>query len=65
MNGAQAFAAMQGRDYVTPDDVKAMAPSILAHRLILRGHSVSTGVENAELVIEDLLKKIEVPTEKL
>jgi hypothetical protein len=42
-----------------------MAPSILAHRLILRGHSVSTGVENAELVIEDLLKKIEVPTEKL
>jgi MoxR-like ATPase len=65
MNGAQAFAAMQGRGYVTPDDVKAMAPSILAHRLILRGHSVSTGVENAELVIEDLLKKIEVPTEKL
>lgn len=65
MNASQAYAAIQGRDYVTPDDVKKMAPSILAHRLILRGHSISTGVENAELVIEDLLKKIEVPTEKI
>lgn len=65
MNASQAYAAIQGRDYVTPDDVKKMAPSILAHRLILRGHSISTGVENAELAIEDLLKKIEVPTEKI
>ncbi|HBN84002.1 MAG TPA: magnesium chelatase [Clostridiales bacterium] len=65
MNAAQAYAAIRGRDYVTPDDVKKMAPSILAHRLILRGHSISTGVENAELVIEDLLKKVPVPTEKI
>ena len=65
MNATQAYAAIRGRDYVTPDDVKKMAPSILAHRLILRGHSISTGVENAELVIEDLLKKVPVPTEKI
>jgi len=65
MNGAQAYAAIKGRDYVTPDDIKKMAPSVLAHRLILRGHSISTGVENAELIIEDILKRIEVPTEKI
>jgi MoxR-like ATPase len=44
---SQALAALRGRDYVTPDDVKALAPLTLTHRLIvkpesqLRGRSVS------------------------
>ena len=35
---ARAWAALRGRDFVTPDDVKAMAGSALAHRLILQPH---------------------------
>src|SRR5439155_25387263 len=33
---ARAYAAMSGRDFVTPDDIKGMAPPVLEHRLILR-----------------------------
>ncbi|MBI3953126.1 MAG: MoxR family ATPase [Chloroflexi bacterium] len=48
---SQARAALQGRDYVLPDDVKALAPSVLAHRLLLgaesrlRGHSAADAVK--------------------
>jgi len=58
---AQAKAAVEGRDYCTPDDVKELAVAVLAHRLI---ESVSLGVPNsleAEGVMGDILETVEVP----
>ena len=61
MRCAQAFAAIRGRDYVIPDDVKALAVPVLAHRVILRGmHHQLTG----EAFIRSLLDQIPVPTEE-
>jgi len=61
MRCAQALAAIRGRDYVIPDDVKALAAPVLAHRVILRGmHHQLTG----EAFIRSLLDQIPVPTEE-
>lgn len=57
---SQARAALQGRDYVLPDDVKALAQSCLAHRIIL-GPSARLQEINAESLIDDLLEKVPVP----
>jgi MoxR-like ATPase len=60
---SQSFAALSGREYVIPDDVKAVAPSVLAHRLMvdpafrLRGSS-------ADDVIVELLETVPVPVEE-
>ena len=56
---AQARAAMQGRDHVKPDDVKALAPSILVHRLIVRPEQRVRGV-TAEACVQELLQRIPV-----
>lgn len=62
LKAAQAHAAIRGRDYVTPDDVKAMAVPVLAHRLQLR--SVSRARPNeAEETIEEVLREVPVPAE--
>jgi len=55
----QARAAIQGRDYVLPDDVKALAKSILAHRLIISPAARIRGV-TAKMVVEDLLRLVPV-----
>ena len=57
---AKAFAYINGREYVIPEDIKALAVPVLAHRLILKGGSMGS---KAESVIEDILSKTEVPTE--
>lgn len=57
---SQARAALQGRDFVLPDDVKALAQSCLAHRIIL-GPSARLQEINAESLIEDLLERVPVP----
>jgi len=58
--GAQARAALEGRDYVIPDDIKALARAMLAHRLII---SPSARIKNvdASAVIDELLSSIPVP----
>ncbi len=53
---SQAFAALRGRDYVTPDDIKLLAPLALAHRLILRPESQLRG-RTAQTIIEEILEK--------
>ena len=58
---SQAYAAIQGRDYVIPDDVKKLAVPVLAHRVILRGLYGKSG-EN-EKYIREILDKIPAPTE--
>ncbi len=57
---AQAFAAIRGRGYVTPDDVKVIAPYALSHRTILTSQARLRG-RVAEDVVRDLLSKVEVP----
>jgi len=59
---ARAFAAINGRDYVLPDDVKAMAPHVLPHRLILSSQSRLRGREMKEL-LADILRRVPVPVE--
>jgi MoxR-like ATPase len=56
----QARAAMSGRDYVTPDDVKALAPVCLAHRMIV---SPSARIKDvtAESVLTEILNSVPVP----
>ena len=61
MRACQALAAIRGRDYVIPDDVKALAEPVLAHRVIPRGiSSQSSGAS----IIRDVLKKVPAPTEE-
>lgn len=60
MRACQALAAIRGRAYVIPDDVKKLAVPVLAHRMILRGMSYQT---NAAAFISDLLSRVSVPTE--
>jgi MoxR-like ATPase len=56
---ARGHAAAQGRDYATPDDVKAVAPSALAHRLLLRAGSNAR--ISAEDTVRELLADVPVP----
>ena len=60
---AQARAALDGRDYATPDDVKALAETVLAHRLILTSNSRLRG-RSAEGVVAEILSAVPVPIER-
>jgi len=60
----RAFAMVHGRDFVLPDDVKAMAVPALAHRLLLKPELWVRGVQ-AEQVVQDILDRIEVPKAEL
>jgi len=54
--GSQALAAIRGRDFVLPDDVKFLAPSVIGHRLIIRPESALRGL-NAQTMLKDLLEE--------
>jgi MoxR-like ATPase len=56
----QAYAALHGRDFVIPDDIKNMAVACLAHRLIMKPENTLSGETTTE-VVQELLKKIEIP----
>lgn len=58
---ARSQAAALGRDYATPDDVKAVAVPVLAHRLMLRPDAVARGLQPDEAV-HDVLASVPVPT---
>lgn len=60
LQGARANAAMQGRDFVTPEDVQSMAAHVLRHRVELTPEREMEGL-TADQVIGHLLKRIEVP----
>jgi MoxR-like ATPase len=62
MRAAQAWAAMQGRGYVLPDDVKAVAKPVLAHRIICRSAFGGAG-RASEDAVERVLFQAKVPTE--
>ncbi|MDP7534650.1 MAG: MoxR family ATPase, partial [SAR202 cluster bacterium] len=60
---SQARAAMDGRDFVTPDDVKAMAETVLAHRMILTSNSRLRG-RSTEQIVSDVVDSVPVPIER-
>jgi len=57
---SRTYAAINGRDFVTPDDIKSMAISVLNHRLILRPEYEIEGLTVRE-VIDDILRDVPVP----
>jgi MoxR-like ATPase len=56
LKGAQALAAIRGRDYVVPEDIKALVPLTLAHRLILTPDAELRG-RTPQLILESVLEK--------
>jgi MoxR-like ATPase len=56
LKGAQALAAIRGRDYVIPEDIKNLVPLTLAHRLILKPEAELRG-RTARMILEDILEK--------
>jgi MoxR-like ATPase len=60
MLAAKGLAAMDGRDYLIPDDIKGAALPVLRHRLLLKPEAELEGI-STEQVIKDLLKTVEVP----
>ena len=60
MRAAQALAALRGREYILPDDIKFLALPVLAHRLILKEEDRLRG-ENPEHILESIMKGVPVP----
>jgi MoxR-like ATPase len=57
---SKALAAMDGRDYVIPDDIKAAARPVLRHRIVLRPEADLEGI-TPDQVLQDVLRAVEVP----
>lgn len=57
---AKVWAAMEGRDYVLPDDVQHLAAPVLAHRLVLTGEARFSG-KTAQGVVQEILATTEIP----
>lgn len=60
VNGAKAFAAMQGRDFVTPEDIIKVAVPVLAHRIMLTPDREMEGLTTSDIVAQ-IIQKIEIP----
>ncbi|NCC36908.1 MAG: magnesium chelatase, partial [Chloroflexia bacterium] len=57
---AKAYAAAQGRNYVTPDDIKALVRPVYRHRIILRPEAEIEGM-SADTALGRVLARVEVP----
>ena len=60
LNASKAYALLQGRDFVTPDDIQFVTPSILQHRLILTAEAEMEGHTPLK-VAQRLMDRVEVP----
>jgi MoxR-like ATPase len=58
--GARAMAWLDGRDFVSPEDVQTIAPDVLRHRLLLDYGAQARGV-TAQACIDELLRKVPAP----
>ncbi len=59
---AQALALVEGRTYVVPDDIKRLAPAVLAHRLVTRSMRQDGSANAAEEIVHDILAQTPVPS---
>ena len=57
---SKAVAAMDGRDYVIPDDVKQAVPSVLRHRIMVKPEADLEGI-TPDQVLQDVVRAVEVP----
>lgn len=62
VKSAQVYAAIHGRDFVTPEDVKTLAVPVFSHRILL--HTNVTGSQQRQTTIGHILEDVPVPTEK-
>ena len=60
LRAAKSAAAMEGRDFVTPDDVKALALPTLRHRIVLRAEAEIAGLD-ADAVVRRVIARLDVP----
>jgi MoxR-like ATPase len=60
MNAAKAFAAMQGRDFVTPEDIKRSVVPVLEHRIIVTPEREMEGVSGKQ-ILDQMIETIEIP----
>ncbi len=60
MTAAKAFAFLQGRSYVLPDDLKILAPYVLGHRILLRPESRLDSMNSGQ-VLQQILRQVQVP----
>jgi MoxR-like ATPase len=60
LNAAKAYALLQGRDFVIPDDVKFLAVPVLQHRIVLSPETEMSG-KNSAAVVRQLVDSVEVP----
>ncbi|MDG5789564.1 MoxR family ATPase [Evansella sp. AB-P1] len=63
LKSVQAYAAIKGRTYVIPDDVKRMVKPVLSHRLVL-SQSMRMNPNEANLILDRLLEEVTVPSEE-
>jgi MoxR-like ATPase len=64
LKGCQALAAIKGRDYVIPEDVKELSAPILSHRIMME-NQINASLGSQDKVIESILGKISTPLEKI
>lgn len=64
MKGSQAIAAIRGRDYVIPEDIKEMALPVLGHRIVLKS-GISSIERKGEELVEEILNTVHTPLEKI
>lgn len=60
LNAAKALACIRGKDFISPEDIKHVAPPVLRHRIVLTPEKEMEGI-TCDMVIQQLLDKIEVP----
>ena len=61
---SQAYAALSGSAFVTPDHIKAVAPFVIPHRLICKEYAISRSGSTAEEIVTQILDDVPVPTEE-
>ena len=61
MQASQALAMVEGRDFVTPDDIKRMVVPVCAHRVITRNHLSNGDIHTARHVLEQILARVPSP----
>lgn len=64
-NMSQARAALRGREFVTPDDVKTVAPYVCVHRLICRSTVMRDSDSAKREILDKMIKELPVPTEQI
>lgn len=60
LQASKAFALLQGRDFIAPDDIRLVAPSVLQHRLVLTAEAEMEGI-TPQKAVQRLIEKVEVP----